>query len=622
MSFIPSKYQQDIFNFIQDGKGNAVINAVAGSGKTTTLIESLKLIEHSKSKLFLAFNKSIKEEIEVKLRKNNLPVDINTCHGFGYSMLLRSFENAPTIDNLKYRKLLRALVNKYQFENEYDISMYKYGRDMNKHIKKFDIEWGSLQDRNEFQNRVLKIADLCRLFLYSKKNEVKLLCQKYNINPIGDEMVMALALIELGNANLSVIDYTDMVYLPNILNLGCDKYEYVFIDECQDLNTAQRELMLKTLGVGGRFIAVGDKNQAIYSFAGADSESFDKLIAIKNTVVLPLSECYRCGSDIISTIKYLVPQIEAHESTGVGIVNRNCELSEIKDGDMVICRNTYPLVKLCLQYLKEGVKATILGGDIGKGLVKLVKDTNQVSMDMVFCKLYDDMEGLLTRLMSVHNCKKDQAMNKMEYVNALERIQVIEAIFMNCGGDANDVINKLNSIFSDKKEGILLSTIHKSKGLECDRVFIIHNELIPSKYAEQKWELDQENNLRYVAQTRAKSYLGFVVDFDAYASNDKESYSTKVVPIKKSKHIGKVGDKINLLAKISKVQYMDKFQSNVYVLEDKDGNVYEKWGKIENRFIRGGVLGIGSEVVAKARVSKHTNFGGVDKTVIKNFSHS
>lgn len=622
MSFIPSKYQQDIFNFIQDGKGNAVINAVAGSGKTTTLIESLKLIEHSKSKLFLAFNKSIKEEIEVKLRKNNLPVDINTCHGFGYSMLLKNLEHSPAIDNLKYRKLLRALVNKYQFENEYDISLYKFDKSMNKHIKKFDIEWGSLQDRNEFQNRILKIADLCRLFLYSKKNEVKLLCQKYNINPIGDEMVMALSLIELGNVNLSVIDYTDMIYLPNILNLECDKYEYVFIDECQDLNTAQRELMLKTLGVGGRFIAVGDKNQAIYSFAGADSESFDKLIAIKNTVVLPLSECYRCGSDIIATIKHLVPQIEAHESTGKGVVNRRCELKEIKDGDMVICRNTYPLVKLCLKYLKEGIKATIMGGDIGKGLIKMITDTNETDMVNVFSRLYGDLDKLADRLMTVHNCDKDRAMGKMEYVNALERIQVIEAIFLSSGGDANDVVNSLKLIFSDKKEGILLSTIHKSKGLESNRVFIIHNELIPSKYAEQPWELEQENNLRYVAQTRAKSYLGFIIDFDAFSSSDNESYAQRVVPVKRSKHIGKVGDKINLLAKIVKVQYMDKFQSNVYILEDKDGNVYEKWGRIENRFIRGGVLGIGCEVVAKARVSKHTNFGGVDKTVIKNFSHS
>jgi DNA helicase II / ATP-dependent DNA helicase PcrA len=622
MSFIPSKYQQDIFNFIENGNGNAVINAVAGSGKTTTLIESLKLIEHGKRKLFLAFNKSIKEEIEVKLKKNNLSVDINTCHGFGYSTILKNLEKSPAIDNLKYRKLLRALVNKYQFENEYDISGYNFDKSMNKHIKKFDIEWASLQDKNEFQNRILKIADLCRLFLYNTKAQTKILCSKYSINPVGDEIVMGLTLIELANNHLSTIDYTDMVYLPNIFDMTFEKYDYVFIDECQDLNSAQRELMLKSLDVNGRFIAVGDKKQAIYSFAGADSESFDKLTKIKNTITLPLSECYRCGSDIIDSIKHLVPQIEAHESTGKGVVNRRCELKEIKDGDMVICRNTYPLVKLCLKYLKEGIKATILGGDIGKGLIKMISDTNETDMTNVFSRLYNDLDTLVNRLMTVHNCDRDRAMSKMEYVNALERVQVIEAIFLSSGGDANDVINRLKDIFSDKKEGILLSTIHKSKGLENNRVFIIHNELIPSKYAEQPWELEQENNLRYVAQTRAKSYLGFIIDFDAFSSNDNESYAQRVVPVKRSKHIGKVGDKINILAKLVKVQYMDKFESNVYILEDKDGNVYEKWGKIENRFIRGGILSIGSEVVAKARVSKHTNFGGVNKTVIKNFSHS
>ncbi len=44
MSHIPSKYQAAVYHFIEEGKGNAVVDAVAGSGKSTTLVESLKKI--------------------------------------------------------------------------------------------------------------------------------------------------------------------------------------------------------------------------------------------------------------------------------------------------------------------------------------------------------------------------------------------------------------------------------------------------------------------------------------------------------------------------------------------------------------------------------------------------
>jgi superfamily II DNA or RNA helicase len=61
MSFTPSKHQQDIFDFIKNESGNMVINAVAGSGKTTTIIKSLDYVDKNLDVLFLAINKSIKK---------------------------------------------------------------------------------------------------------------------------------------------------------------------------------------------------------------------------------------------------------------------------------------------------------------------------------------------------------------------------------------------------------------------------------------------------------------------------------------------------------------------------------------------------------------------------------
>ena len=74
-----------------------------------------------------------------------------------------------------------------------------------------------------------------------------------------------------------------MIVLPNVMNLQTETYDFVFIDECQDLNTCQRLLMERAIKPEtGRFIAVGDPKQAIYAFAGADYESYQKLKNIPN----------------------------------------------------------------------------------------------------------------------------------------------------------------------------------------------------------------------------------------------------------------------------------------------------------------------------------------------------
>ncbi len=65
-------------------------------------------------------------------------------------------------------------------------------------------------------------------------------------------------------------------------------------------------------------------------------------------------------------------------------------------------------------------------------------------------------------------------------------------------------------IFCPKKDAIVLSSIHKSKGLEYDNVFLLRPDLIPSKFAKTEEELRQENNLMFVAITRAKKEFKYI----------------------------------------------------------------------------------------------------------------
>jgi superfamily I DNA/RNA helicase len=327
--FTPSPYQKGIYDFITQGTGNAVVSAVAGSGKTTTLINALNLIPSELNVLFLAFNKSIAQELSERVPKDKKNIEVRTLHAYGFFSLTKSHK--IEIDNSKYKKLLKDIISYAENTDLEYLKKYNFKPQQIKMVDDFlfeDNEKELIEDKVAYFNRVQKLGDLGRLNLIDLKNQdngieqLKELSQKHNVEIINGECFRAWLLINLGASILSSADFSDMVFLPNHLNLQTQKYDIVFIDECQDLNACQRELMKKAIKPDtGRFIAVGDPAQAIYGFAGADSDSFQKLIDIPNTITLPLSVCYRCGSDIIDYTKKLMPQIEASPNAKKGLID-------------------------------------------------------------------------------------------------------------------------------------------------------------------------------------------------------------------------------------------------------------------------------------------------------------
>ena len=268
MTFLPNKYQRLVYIFIQKGKGNAVIDAVAGSGKSTTIVNALKLIPKNKKVLFLAFNKAIVEELKIKV--GNLPnVEIRTLHSLGASAVMR--QTGAKLSDDKYK----AWVN----------NGIKYGS--------LAPRFSNLPDEqlSDWKQNILHLIDLGRVNLVDNIKDLESLAYKHNLDLIDNEASLALAGIDWGKREIDHIDFTDMIYFPNVKQIRMPQYDWVFIDECQDLNAAQREMFLKCIKPGGRFIAVGDPRQAIYGFAGADVESFNILKNLPHTAKLPLSLC-------------------------------------------------------------------------------------------------------------------------------------------------------------------------------------------------------------------------------------------------------------------------------------------------------------------------------------------
>jgi len=489
MTFIPSKYQKAVYAYIQKGKGNLIIDAVAGSGKSTTIVNALKLIPSDKQVLFLAFNKAIVEELKIKIG-NMENVEVKTLHSLGASAVMKTLKS--NLSNDKYTSWVNNGVKFGSLAPIYKISSEQF---------------------SDWKQNITKLIDLGRVNLITNSKELEDLAYKHNIDILDNELDIAIKGIQWGERETNIIDFTDMIYFPNVKQIKMFQYDWVFIDECQDLNAAQRNLFLKCLKPNGRFVAVGDPRQAIYGFAGADVESFNLLKRLENTVKIPLSVCYRCDSSIINLAKEIVPQIEARDNAPLGIVDRNSKIEDVKDGDMILCRLSAPLVKLCMSYISSGIKAYVKGRDIGINLINMIKKTNLNQIEDVKNKLEVELSRIVKKTIAKQNCTEVEAMETNIYKTYEDKLKTIEILSEGLI-TSQEVIDRMNLIFSDNNSGICLSTIHKSKGLENERVFIICEDKLYLKHCMKvPWMAEQERNLVYVAITRAKKFLGYIQDF-------------------------------------------------------------------------------------------------------------
>lgn len=493
--FVPSKYQQGIFDFIQHGNGNAVINALAGSGKTSTIVNAVKLIPSTCNALFIAFNKEIVKELEKKLAgvKN---VQVKTLHSLGLLMIRRNLGTNIEIDEYKYRTFIKKNI---------------------KQLSSADFDKMTTKLMQQYTDNVIQLCDLGRYNLAQCEKDLLQVSARHDIPIINDECNAVLNVMKWGRENTTSIDFTDMVWLPYELTLNPIglQYDYIFIDECQDLNAAQRELFLRCFRRGTRFIAVGDKKQAIYSFAGADAESFAKLQNLPNTTILPLPISYRCPKKVVNLANQFVDTMECREGAPDGEIVHNVSIKDIHDGDMVLCRTKMPLIKLYMRYLRMGVKSYVRGQDIGLNLLRMVDKTEQIVLnvslqkDGVFARLYDDLFEERNRLMIKRGMDLEDATLSNQIMNKYDSIKALEILAEGLTS-ARDLHDRIENVFAESADGVCLSTIHKAKGLEANNVYILCKTLMPSRLATQDWEKEQEQNLMYVAYTRAKYKLGFV----------------------------------------------------------------------------------------------------------------
>lgn len=491
-----------------------MVNALAGTGKTTTAILGLgarkpagmvlsseqdKIVRAMRAMKWqnaaaMAFNVSIADELKKRVPPG---VEAATSNAFGYRAWL-------------------AHIGKKRI----DVKGYK-NNDMFRRVCESE---GIPEDKRKIlESDISRLVSLCKGHLeYPDDLVLDGFCEKYDIelNRL-TEYPLVRMVFDLGVKEFEYFDYDDQIFMPIYHNIKIPQFDLVLVDECQDLNKAKQELAFR---MHKKYLVfIGDRNQCIYGFSGADTESVDTLVKrmkeeSKDTLELPLTITRRCPKRVVEKANKYVPALKAHDDAPEGHIKYTKESKFLKEliddptGRMIVCRVNAPLAALAFRLIANNRRCYIQGKDIGTGIKKDISKTKKTDLKEavdVACKaLIAKMEKL----------KKAKFVDEAKVEALQDRITCI--LYLSDGLESIEEFNeKVDSLFKDSgdKNDHQLTSVHKSKGLESRHVCIYKPSKLPftkmmksKKNGEKSFQYQQELNLVYVAYTRSMDTLTFV----------------------------------------------------------------------------------------------------------------
>jgi superfamily I DNA/RNA helicase len=482
------------------GGENHCLRARAGTGKSATIIE---LVDDYAKQFpahvitLCAFNKEAAKELGEKLvahgHKDWKQVNAATIHSLGFGLI--KFLHKPTFDEKKVKKLINA-------QND---ALYR-----------------------EQAANIARLVNFAKLEGFGFFNDVQIndshawyrMADHYDVNGFDDTTTLdsvvlaAQHIYRLSLAQTDVVDFADMILFPLVKNVRVKwPKDLMIVDEAQDTGRARQALVRKFVREdSGTLIVVGDDRQGIYGFAGAQSDALDQLISGLHMRVHPLTICWRCPQTVIAEAQHLVPDIEHAPNAPAGEVVRGGTLPEQHNPtDAILCRNTAPLVETAYALLRKGTACKVEGREIGQNLLRTVNRWSRVTTIAAFLTKLEDY-----RTREVQKALAKDNETKVGEIN--DRCETLVHLCNVCidrqQTSLDDLRAFIDSIFADDvtTSGVVtLCTYHRAKGREWPRVYLLqHSTRCPSKYAKQVWQKHQENNLAYVAITRAREILTYV----------------------------------------------------------------------------------------------------------------
>lgn len=476
-----SKYQEAIFANVKENDSNIAIAAVAGSGKSTTLVECVRMVPENQTVLVVAFNKDIVTAIQPKIKHPK--AQVMTLNSFGNRICRKCINGLGDMDIDKTANILKTF-----FDMEDKIARGHYYKFRNCVVRLIELFRANLMMESDIdQDQIRETAESYGLELPSEKPAF--------FELVKDTYTKCLSFT-------TILDFRDQVHFPIYLDLEIPKFDMVFCDESQDFDRNQMELVLRA---AKRLVMVGDPRQAIYGFRGALANAMEQMIKRINAIELPLSISYRCPKSVIKRAQKIVSQIEACDDAPEG---RDAEVKmedfrkQAATGDFVLCRTTAPLVSECLRLIREKRKATVKGREIGQQLTTVIDKLSSGDNQKI-----EDFYRSLSKYHLDQLERLQKAEREQEIVALNDRVETIRALAESCD-DVAGIKKQIAAVFSDTVSGVVFMSCHKAKGLEATRVWILCPELMPHPAAKTSAQKEQESNLLYVAITRCKFERG------------------------------------------------------------------------------------------------------------------
>lgn len=514
--FTPMPQQRAIIDVLARSKACIRVEALAGCGKSSTSKVALwRYIAVNPNARVLAATQG--KRITTEFASGAPPqTRIQTWHSFGRAQVLAYAKTKG------YRTI--------------EIDKYKTDHILDK-FATFTIHRGEdLTDEEKLENNlarhyrraVTEAVRLCKSFMFDgSRGELDYLFERFSdldtsngADVICYEFVPQV--LKIGLEMFYRIDMTDMIYMPaKVDEISVEQFDLIVVDEAQDLNTAQHFLAIKALSEQGRMLFVGDRFQAIMGFTGADTDSMDNFQAMLEevgfeVVTLPLTVSLRCPQAAGRLARELVPDFEVLPTAIEGSIEifdweRLLASDILVPGVMVTCRLNAPLVSLAWQLFEQRIPVKIQGIQFAEGLRYLIVKSGATTSAQLAEWITEWGERELDRLSRKKNgggAQTEAVQDKIacilrlcdetRYVSEIER--VIEAVFADIDPESGE-----------QRKFVLLTSIHRGKGLEAETVICIpmHG---PHPSAKQEWQVRQEMNLLYVQWTRTKNRLIIVTD--------------------------------------------------------------------------------------------------------------
>ena len=560
-----SKYQEDIVNAFKNTKDNLFINAYAGSGKTFMLLELSKYI--NTYSVFIAFNKSIQEELKTKI--DNPKFKTYTFNGLGYQIMINNWEEEQkklSEQNPTYKKKDLTLDT---FKSSEIASLVCADK---KDILKLYFLGSTDEDGNDneeqqymtFLSDLSHLFDLCRQRMVNFSDEdaiyetvefYELFSSLMDIPTEIPDLLNKMLEMDIEWATEGKIDFIDQLYVTYFRVMQkhwkvpyWNQFENIFLDEAQDLSRLQQLFISLIKRPKGRVVAVGDKFQAVYSFAGADCNSVDTLQRLYQTKEYQLPINYRCPQKHLRYVNRefsipIQPRPDAPEGVMKQIEYENLH-SFVEKGDCIISRKNADLCSAALMLLEHDKSVYIRDEKLVDKLIsKIMSFKNSINsledMDNHINNLRTEQQEAIAKrtekLIEKGIVDNEQVENTTFSDSAIDLLDCVEILLKNYRSKSNSrndfssFVNYVRQMLNtkEKRGAIELTSIHQAKGKEWDRVFILNDARVFYEYAKTPDQIQQEKNLSYVAVTRSKDtlYLVHESEEDIDTEDDDFDYS-------------------------------------------------------------------------------------------------